>query len=89
MGATMTDQWKNDTGDLVLWAAFRCHCGQLSAMADQTDGNAAMVHTSPRCAEFEALQDQAAAVEYFRRLPSLQITPELVAEFARRCRPPD
>lgn len=82
--ARKPDGWRNNVGELSIWAAFRCSCGRISAMADQVDnGNAAMVHTTPRCERFEALTDQRAALQYFRSLPPLELTPELVQQIAR------
>ena len=74
--------WTNGYGKIEIFAAFRCSCGQLCAMADQENGDAAMVHTSPRCERFEALSDQASALVYFASLLALELTPSLLSEIA-------
>lgn len=67
-------------GWLTLIAAFRCDCGQLTAMAEQPNGHAAMVHGSPRCRRFDALEDQEQGLAYFRSLEPVPLTAAVEAE---------
>ena len=76
--------WRDAYGQIEIWAAFRCDCGGLAAMADQiSNGNAAMVHTTPRCQRFEDIPDQRSALKYFRSIQVLPLTPELAAQIDR------
>lgn len=70
----------NGVAPLVLLVAFRCDCGQLCAMADQLNGNAAMVHGWPRCLRFDGLEDQHQALAYFRSLEQVALTAAVEAE---------
>lgn len=63
-------------GYLVVFAVFRCSCGRVAGMADQTDGNAAMVHEAPHCPRFQALETLEAGMTYFRSLDALPMTEE-------------
>ncbi len=77
------DGWRDGYGRLEIFAVFSCSCGKLCAMANQADGNAAMVHATPRCERFETLADQRAALKYFKSLQELKATPELLQQLER------
>jgi hypothetical protein len=82
--ARLPDSWVDGFGDLNIFALFTCDCGALCAMADQrTNGNAAMVHTTPHCPRFEALKDQKEAIAYFTSLEELEASPELLRRLER------
>jgi hypothetical protein len=80
----LPDAWVDGFGELHIFAIFTCSCGRLAAMADQrSNGNAAMVHTTPHCERFEALKDQREALAYFNSIEKLKSTPELIERLAR------
>lgn len=80
---------------VYLFAAFRCACGKICAMADQPNGNAAMIHQWPFCERYDRLaapddhQTRDAAQKYFFSLPQIPLTLELAEELTRTCHPPE
>ena len=68
---------------LTVFAAFRCECGQLTAMAEQQNGDAAMIHGTPYCDRFESLRSQEQALAYFRALEQVPLTDAVRTELGR------
>lgn len=82
----MTDDFPKEPArfaELDVIGLFRCDCGQLCAMAEQLDGNAAMVHGSPHCERFEAVRSCTEGLAYFGSLPVVPMTLEALGELKR------
>ena len=70
-------------GRVKVFAAFRCGCGKLAAMADQPNGRAAMLHETPHCEPFEAVRSMPQGEAYFLSLQQIPLTEAVASQLQR------
>jgi hypothetical protein len=70
-------------GYVRIIRAFRCRCGRICAMAEQSNGHAALLHETPQCERYAGLRRLDEALSFFDGLEPLPVNDSVGAQLTR------